>query len=67
MQRVSAWFHRGAAVLAVVAMLVLPATAFADDLKAQPPIPAPTATKSPVGLAKAALIVLAARFGIAIR
>ena len=70
MQRVFAWLHRGAAVLALVAILAVPAAAVAEDLKAQPPLPAappaPTAAKAPIGLARAALIVLAARFGIAI-
>ena len=71
MQGVSACFRRGVAVLAVVAMLVLPGAAFAEDLKAQPPIPAapqaPTASKAPIGLARVVLMVIAARFGVPIR
>jgi hypothetical protein len=71
MRRVFPWLHRSAAVLAVVALVVVPVAALADDAKMQPPIPAappaPTAMKAPTGLARAALIVLGARFGIAIR
>jgi len=62
MRRVSAWLHRGAAVLAVVVILLMPVTAIAEDLKMQPPIPAapqaPTASKAPIGLARVVLMVI---------
>lgn len=70
MPSLSSTLRRGAAMLAVLAILLVPATAFAEDARMQPPIPrAATAPKAgpAIGFAKVFILVLAAKLGAPIR